>query len=376
MQNNQTISRQQSLAAVSEKLLAREGQIRPIVEDSGVDFSTFRANVVQLLRTRPDVLDCTVESIVNACIEGAHDGLRLDGKEATIAPRRVKVCKKPERWEIQATYIPMAHGLVQQILRSGNRVTALEVEVAHELDDFAVSRGTNPEIHHILNMTTANPGKIIAAYAIATMDTGEKIVEVLRMHDLAQIRASAEQDYVWKAWEGEMDKKSAIRRIRKRLPLGHSRIIDVEATRLFPQMQREDALPDLSSAPARPTRASLADRSGASAGVAFDIDDDGVVLEGSQRRDETRAAKAVDAPAEQQKPAAEEQDTDLPGDEGEWSAWALDVGKRLAGAKDAAAVDAIARDEQARLAAASEDRRNWVNGLIADRRTDFAVGDA
>lgn len=371
MSQNTQISANENLKAIIATIGRREDQIRPLVAASGVGFDEFRSQIVQLLRTNPDVLQCTASSVVNACIDAAFDGLRLDGRQAAIQPRNVKVSKNPERWEKHAVYVPMVFGIVQQILAQSNNVLALDVEVVHERDHFVYERGLNPVLEH-QPLVCGDRGRIIAAYAIATMAGGVKIPEVLLEADIKQIRATAETDYVWKKWEGEMAKKSAIRRIRKRLPLKQGVIIsDREADNLYASMgatsQQAIDMPD------RPTRQSIADQSGQAAGFNLDLDEsEPVIIDQQERRREDRTAEKK-AHVDKQEPAG--QAADLPDGENEWSAWVKDVEKRVNAATDAKTVQAINEDERTRIAAADAERQDWVKGLISDRLADIAAGD-
>ena len=379
MSENIVMTREQTLKQVMSSITSRERVVRPMIEDSGISWDVFKSNAIQLLRTRPDVLDCTVASIVNACIEAAHDGLRLDGKEATIGPRSVKISNNPKRYEKQAIYIPMAHGMIQQIYRaSEGKVKSLQVEVVYKNDQYQVSAGHNPQIIHF-PVVDGEKGPIIGAYAIAEYAAGGYVTERLDAEDLAQIRGKAEQDYIWKEWPGEMSKKSAIRRIRKRLPIGHGPVFDMEAARMFPQMQQQQsALPD-ESMPARPTRASIANQAGTAAGADMDLgaDDDGVIIEQGQQTQQQQGRNQNDSNQAQQQQdhsADAGKKVELPEDEGAWSAWVKDVEERLRKADSADAVTDIAREEEERIQASNTDRANWVRGLITDRMTDL-TGD-
>jgi hypothetical protein len=68
-------------------------------------------------------------------------------------------------------------------------------------------------------------GPVIASYAVATLADGSKLIEVLLSEDLTRIRAmspSADRG-PWATWPDEMARKSAIRRLLKRLPHGTTR---------------------------------------------------------------------------------------------------------------------------------------------------------
>jgi len=73
-------------------------------------------------------------------------------------------------------------------------------------------------------------GEVIAAYAVATLRGGGKMIEVLGRADLEKIRAMspAGESGPWGTWADEQSKKSALRRLLKRLPAGTVNMPDAQ----------------------------------------------------------------------------------------------------------------------------------------------------
>ena len=381
--SNVVHSRARVMNDVLGQLESRRGELESLLPPD-LPFDRFHATIHQALRQYPALLDCEPKSLLNACVKAAYDGVRIDGREGVITVDEVTFGKNTpqERKVKMARYMPMAFGLIQQIYRGGE-VVSMYAEVIREGDEHVIQRGTNAGIHHIVN-TEGKRGSIIAAYSVATLKSGHVVFEVLDRDDLADIRSAAMTDKVWKRWTGEMSKKSAIRRHRKTLPLGDRDIVirDSEAEELYPEMQRQtgDSLP--APAQARPTRAAIAARTGTESGAPLDIED-GPVLEHEERKKpaEKKAASKVadegDKTSHPKESTVKKDDppVDQPEDEEAWRVWAVSLEDKITAAADADTVQKLAAEEEARIAAASQDRRDYIRGLIADRLTDFATGE-
>lgn len=366
---NQQITAGQRLEHVLAALRNAIADIEPFLD---IPFDKFLATVRQALVNSPDILKCTPASIIRACIKAAHDGLRIDGREAALVKHGVKVSKQPERWEDRAEYFPMVFGIVQQILKGGE-VIAMESEVVREGDEFEVMRGTNPGIHHRPNYE-GERGQIIAAYSVATLKSGVKTFEVMDRADLAAVKAAAKTKYVWDAWPGEMSRKSVVRRHRKMLPLGDRDIVDSEERSMFEDIEQPAAGIGHNSRP-RPTRESVAQAQDTSAGMLMDAscDVDGVVIDQERPKEKVarQAAKASSGKSSQGATAPGQ--ADMPADASEWQQWASGVDREIVDAPDAVAVNTIAQREEGRLKAAPKQHADYLRGLIADRLTDFAT---
>lgn len=244
-----------SLRDRAKKIIAAVNTHRAEIEiylPSNIRFEHFQGTLTTALRHNPDILFCTIASIVQACCKAAYDGLNLDGKEAALVPQNVNVSKRnePDRWEKQARYNPMVFGFIKQMIDSGI-VADAHATLVYEGEPYRVVRGTDERIEHEEIPEHRGPSKPIrAVYAIARLTNGLKKFETMSKEDVDAVQAVAATDYVWKKNPGEMTRKTVIRRLRKSIA-GGRHIRDAEAMMMFPHFDTERlALP----APPRPER--------------------------------------------------------------------------------------------------------------------------
>jgi recombination protein RecT len=116
-------------------------------------------------------------------------------------------------------------GMVKLARRSGE-VTGISANVVHERDVFELDLGTANSLIH--RPARGDRGQVTGAYAIARMRDGGHELEFLDDADLGRIQKIAEargKSPAWQQWPDQQQRKSAIRRLSKRLPQGHDYII-------------------------------------------------------------------------------------------------------------------------------------------------------
>lgn len=217
---------------------------------STITWEGFLAVITTAMRHNPDILKCTTASIIKASCQCAYDGLLPDGKLAAFVPQRVKVKVQgqPDKYEWQVRYNPMVAGLIQQMIDTG-LVHHAHATLVYKDEPYKVIRGTSESIEHEEIPELRGPGlPIRAVYCVATFKEGPPKFETMSIADVAAVRAKAATDYVWNANEGEMTRKTVVRRLRKSIS-GGSRIPDAEAMTMFPQF---GAQPDARALPAPP----------------------------------------------------------------------------------------------------------------------------
>ena len=191
-------------------LEARLPQIGKWVRD-GVKPEALVRYLLLDLQNQPALASCTPESLYVALLACAQTGLEpgaLRG-ECYLIP-----------YGKQATFVTGYRGLIKQARRSGN-VTKLTANVVHAADEFILDLGTGAELVH--RPARSDRGDVIGAYAIAKTRDGEHDIEWMDRTDLDKRKAMALRkgaSPAWKDWESEMMRKSPIRRLCKRLPLG------------------------------------------------------------------------------------------------------------------------------------------------------------
>lgn len=157
----------------------------------------------------PELLTLNRDSLFQAVSDCATDGLIPDGREAALV-----------KFGSNVTYMPMVGGILKKIRQSGELLAIIAL-VVYENDKFDYWIDENgPHLDHH-PMLTGEPGAMIAVYASAQTKDGGKYVEVLTLAEITKIRNSSKMKNAgpWSDWTSEMAKKSAIRRLSKRMPM-------------------------------------------------------------------------------------------------------------------------------------------------------------
>jgi len=169
----------------------------------------FERVTLTALQRSPDLLACDRKSLFESVMQCAQDGLIPDGREAALTKFGQKVA-----------YMPMVAGILKKIRQSGDLVT-ITAQMVYQMDDFQYWIDDEGEhLKHTPEMIR-DAGEPLAVYAMARTKDGGVYIEVLRMSDVQKIRASSRggNGGPWAQWTDQMAKKSAIRRLAKRLPM-------------------------------------------------------------------------------------------------------------------------------------------------------------
>ena len=188
-----------------------------------IDPDAFARTVQTALQLQPDLLQCTSRSLFLACMKAATDGLTIDGREAALVIRNVKVSKKNEqdRWEKHAVYQPMVQGLMK-LARNSGEIASIISHVVYENDSFSYVLGDDERIEHAPAPFDKDQGRPIAVYAIVKLKDGTAIREVMRGKAVLAIGAQGQNSFQYDPEKGknfaEWWRKTAIRRITKYIP--------------------------------------------------------------------------------------------------------------------------------------------------------------
>lgn len=174
----------------------------------------FERVVLTAVQNNPALLNLNRGSLFMACLRAAQDGLLPDGRQGAIVG-----------FKDQAQWMPMVGGLMV-LARNSGQVASLVAQVVHERDRFVWRPAdTSEPILHEVPALSDDRGKPIGAYAIARLVSGEVIAEVMTRTEIEKVRAvsRSKDGPAWSQWWGEMARKSALRRLIKRLPLSTDR---------------------------------------------------------------------------------------------------------------------------------------------------------
>lgn len=200
-----------------------------------VQADRFTRVIMTAVQQNPDILKSDKRALFGACMRAAQDGLLPDGREAALV-----------MFGQNATYMPMVAGILKKARNSGEISTmAAEVVYQHDKFEYRIVNGKPEMLHEPL--TFGARGDILGAYACAVLKDGSTMVEVMSKADIEQVRqvSRAKDSGPWKAWYGEMARKTALRRLAKRLPSSTDRDDDLIQT-----IKRDDELYDLNAAEA------------------------------------------------------------------------------------------------------------------------------
>lgn len=173
----------------------------------------------------PILAKCTMASILRALMEAAQVRIKPGGTNGRgyLVPRNVAVKGEDgsKRYEYQCFFDPGWRGLVDIARRSGELVM-LDAQAVYAEDEFDYWHDPLPQLRH-RPYRGGDRGELIAAYAVAKLKDGSIQIEVLERTDIEKIKKSSESAKKgfgpWSDWEGEMARKSAVRRLCKYLPV-------------------------------------------------------------------------------------------------------------------------------------------------------------
>jgi len=216
-----------NISIISKEHLER---VKPaFLEQSGLTEADFKREVsfaMQLANGNAYLQNCTPESALKAILNVAQIGLTLNPvrKEAYLVPRynsrtrETEVCLDP-------SYI----GLIKLATDSGI-VKSLNCQLIYSGDEIDIDLSNDNPIlsHKPYILTGKEKGRIIGAYSVATLKDGSKHAELMGRDEIEKIRSRSEgykayesgktKSNVWVSDEGEMFRKTVIKRHCKYLP--------------------------------------------------------------------------------------------------------------------------------------------------------------
>jgi recombination protein RecT len=174
-----------------------------------VSVEKFTRVAMTAIQNNPDLQGADRRSLFGACVRLAQDGLLPDGREAALV-----------MFGKQVQAMPMIAGILKKIRQSGE-VRYISAQIVYSNDHFKWTLGFDENVEHEPAPLDAEPGEPIAAYAVAVLKDGSRLLEVMRKSDIEKVRSvsRAKSNGPWVTWWGEMARKTVMRRLSKRLPM-------------------------------------------------------------------------------------------------------------------------------------------------------------
>lgn len=207
----------------------------------GVNAERFQRVVLTAIQQNQKLADADRQSLYNASLRAAADGLVPDGREGAFVEMSVKA---GNGWIKQITWMPMVGGIIKRLATAGINIDA---QLVYENDEFEQTLGDDAAIRHKAPKLGQPRGNIIGVYAIARLSNGMVMREVMDREQVEQVRAASKSKDggPWTQWWGEMARKTVIRRLAKRLPILDPLVSET--------IQRDDDLYDFAETNAQET---------------------------------------------------------------------------------------------------------------------------
>lgn len=227
------------IESLKHSIKALESQFKMALP-SHVSTDRFIRTVLTAIQQNPDLVQADRNSLFAACMKAASQGLQLDGKESAL------VTFKRKDGTVQVQYMPMLAGLLKLVRNSGE-LSSITSQIIYEKDKFKYWVDSDGEhLNHEPNMFV-DRGQVIGCYALAKTKDDAVYIEVLTMDEINAVRSvsRSKDSGPWAgAFKHEMYKKTALRRLIKRLPvstdLDNAIRVDDETYDLTPEMQQEE----------------------------------------------------------------------------------------------------------------------------------------
>jgi len=182
---------------------------------------------VQVVNKNRLLKECTPNSLLTAVVNIAQVSLTLNpiSKEAYLIPRWNGKIKAFEA-NLEPSYI----GLVKLITDAGS-VTSIQTNLVYDNEDFTVEHGLNGTNFRHVPILKGDRGAITGVYSVAVHSTGERTFEYMPREEVEKIRNYSDSwlaymdpgkdkvtTCIWKDSEGEMFRKTCLKRLQKYLP--------------------------------------------------------------------------------------------------------------------------------------------------------------
>lgn len=166
------------------------------------------------LSQNPALAQADRNSLFSACMSAAQQGLLPDGRESALVTFRGKDGTKVQ-------FMPMLSGILKKIRNSGE-LQSISAQMIYKNDKFKYWVDSDGEhLEHEPNLFS-DRGESLGVYAIAKTKDGGVYIEVLtskQINDVKNVSRSKDSGPWAGAFAEEMAKKTAIRRLSKRLPM-------------------------------------------------------------------------------------------------------------------------------------------------------------
>lgn len=194
--------------ALEEKMQSNATQFMAALGNDPSKVEKWKTLLMMAVYRNPELAECDPGSLVASTLEAAQFGLEFGAKQHSyLVPYKGK-----------CTFLPSYRGLIHAAKRSGE-TKDIRAEAVYEKDTFDYELGIEKTIRH--KPAVGDRGALVAVYAVVKFSDGTFDFEVMSKSQVDHIKGkSASPKGPWSADYDEMAKKTAIKRICKRLDMG------------------------------------------------------------------------------------------------------------------------------------------------------------
>ena len=229
---------------IRKSFMSMEAQFKMVLPEQ-VPVERFIRVILTAVQNNPQLLQVNRQSLFSAAMKAATDGLLADGREGAIIP-----------FKGNAQWLPMIAGILKKVRNSGE-LSTITSQVVYEHDEFDYFLDFEGEHLKHRPKLDGDRGKPRLTYAIAKTKDGGVYTEVMTEEQMNAVRnmSRAKDSGPWSGpFEDEMRRKTALRRLSKRLPM---------STDLEDVIRRDDDLYDLPAVTAGSSHLALAEHQAA-----------------------------------------------------------------------------------------------------------------
>lgn len=195
--------------------LAQHGKSIASVLPSNIKPERMQRIALNVIRTNPALLECSIDSLMGGVMEAAKLGLEpgLMGQCYLIPFNNKKTGNK------EAQFIIGYKGLIDLVRRSG-QVSTIEARTVYEHDEFDFEYGLESKLKHKPNMQ--NRGEAIAYYGVCKLKDGGSsfiVMSTAEMHAYRDKHAKSKNFGPWVDDFDAMARKTCLRQLIKYLPI-------------------------------------------------------------------------------------------------------------------------------------------------------------
>jgi recombination protein RecT len=204
-----------ALTVISEDIYASQTQFQSVLVDKSINFEREAGFALQVLGGNDYAIKTAMgnrQSVVNAVINVAAIGISLNPakKQAYLVPRDGRIC-------LDISYM----GLLDLAIQSGSIMWG-QAELVHASDGFELNGFDKPPTHK-RNPFATDRGEVVGAYVVVKTRDGDYLTTCMQIGDVFDIRNRSSawksgRSCPWKTDEGEMIKKTVIKRAYKLWP--------------------------------------------------------------------------------------------------------------------------------------------------------------